>query len=50
MISRRLTTICNDLCFSTLISKQFPAAKKLLVGSHGILLEEFLLTPEEALF
>jgi predicted AAA+ superfamily ATPase len=31
-------------------SKQFPAAKKLLVGSQGIPLEEFLLTPVEALF
>ncbi|MGD8892675.1 MAG: ATP-binding protein [Desulfobacterales bacterium] len=31
-------------------SKQFPAAKKLLVGNQGITLEEFLLTPVEALF
>jgi predicted AAA+ superfamily ATPase len=31
-------------------SKQFPAAKKLLVGNQGIPLEEFLLTPVEALF
>ena len=31
-------------------SKQFPATKKLLVGSQGIPLEEFLLTPVEALF
>jgi predicted AAA+ superfamily ATPase len=31
-------------------SKQFPAAKKLLVGNQGIPLEEFLLTPAEALF
>ena len=31
-------------------SKQFPAAKKLLVGSQGIPLEEFLFTPVEALF
>lgn len=31
-------------------SKQFPAAKKLLVGSQGISLEEFLLTPVEVLF
>jgi len=31
-------------------SKQFPAAKKLLVGNQGIPVEEFLLTPVEALF
>ena len=31
-------------------STQFPAAKKLLVGNQGIPLEEFLLTPVEALF
>ena len=31
-------------------SKQFPAAKKLLVGNQGIPLEEFLRTPVEALF
>ena len=31
-------------------SKQFPVTKKLLVGNQGIPLEEFLLTPVEALF
>jgi predicted AAA+ superfamily ATPase len=31
-------------------SKHFPATKKLLVGNQGIPLEEFLLTPVEALF
>ena len=34
----------------TKFSKQFSAAKKLFVGSYGIPLEEFLLTPAEALF
>jgi predicted AAA+ superfamily ATPase len=31
-------------------SKQFPVTKKLLVGAQGIPVEEFLLTPVEALF
>jgi len=34
----------------TEFSKQFPVTRKLMVGAHGIPIEEFLLTPVEELF